>query len=256
MKKKLFIATCILLSGNALFAQSARFTTSGSIEFEKRSNMFAIIQRTLAGNTSSITQQVYDQYKKTQPQFKVCKSTMLYGNGKSLYTPAPVTDGPNNFFNAPMADPGNTVYTDFATNTSTSQKKLFDEVFLVKDTVRKVKWKITDETREIAGYTCRRANAVILDSIYVVAFYTDNIPVSGGPESFAGLPGMILEVAMPHENITWTATKVTDVGVNTTDIVPPKKGKAVDNKGMLTLLAPAIKNYGNYAQPFLKALAL
>jgi len=32
-------------------------------------------------------------------------------------------------------------------------------------------------------------------SIDVVAFYTDDIPVSGGPESFDGLTGMILQVA-------------------------------------------------------------
>ena len=31
--------------------------------------------------------------------------------------------------------------------------------------------------------------------INVVAFYKDDIPVSGGPESFNGLPGMILQVA-------------------------------------------------------------
>jgi len=31
--------------------------------------------------------------------------------------------------------------------------------------------------------------------INAVAFYTDDIPVSGGPESFNGLPGMILQVA-------------------------------------------------------------
>jgi GLPGLI family protein len=32
-------------------------------------------------------------------------------------------------------------------------------------------------------------------SINVVTSYTDDIPVSGGPESFNGLTGMILQVA-------------------------------------------------------------
>jgi GLPGLI family protein len=48
----------------------------------------------------------------------------------------------------------------------------------------------------IAGFNCRRANAMIMDSIYVVAFYTDEILTTGGPESFSGLPGMILGVAL------------------------------------------------------------
>ncbi len=85
--------------------------------------------------------------------------------------------------------------------------------------------------REIAGYTCRRANALVMDSIYVVAFYTEVIPVSSGPEIFSGLPGMILGVALPHENVTWFATSVKD---NDTlkEIKPPAKGKATDNTGL------------------------
>jgi len=31
--------------------------------------------------------------------------------------------------------------------------------------------------------------------INAVAFYTDDIPVSGGPESFNGLPSMIFQLA-------------------------------------------------------------
>src|SRR6185437_10397918 len=102
-----------------------------------------------------------------------------------------------------------------------SQKTIFDQPFLVKDSLRKIKWKITDENREIAGYNCRRANGLMMDSIYVVAFYTDKIPVSGGPESFSGLPGMILEVALPHENVIWRATKVTEAEIPQGAITPP-----------------------------------
>ena len=94
-----------------------------------------------------------------------------------------------------------------------SQKTVFEQTFLVEDTLRRIKWKITDETRPIAGFNCRRANALIMDSICVVAFYTDEILTTGGPESFSGLPGMILGIALPHEHITWFATKVEDLRV-------------------------------------------
>ena len=109
-----------------------------------------------------------------------------------------------------LVSQNNTIFTDLQTKTSIDQKMVFEDFFLVKDSTRKIKWKITDETREIAGFTCRRANAIVMDSIYVVAFYTEKIPISGGPESFSGLPGMILGLALPHENITWFATKVTE----------------------------------------------
>jgi GLPGLI family protein len=32
-----------------------------------------------------------------------------------------------------------------------------------------------------------------MDSVFIVAFYTDQIVTSGGPESFNELPGMILD---------------------------------------------------------------
>jgi GLPGLI family protein len=148
------------------------------------------------------------------------------------------------------------VYTDLATNSQISQKKVFEETFLVKDTTRKIRWKITDETRVIAGYTCRRANAIILDSIYVVAFYTTEIPISGGPENFSGLPGMILGVALPHENITWFATKVTDTSLPPNTVVPPKKGKAADNASYREILHQFVKDWGQWAQRYTRAFLL
>ncbi len=156
----------------------------------------------------------------------------------------------------PMSQQFNTTYTDINTSTKLSQKKVFEETFLVKDSTAKIKWKITGETRDILGYTCRRANGLILDSIYVVAFYTDQIPVVGGPESFTGLPGMILQVALPHENVSWIATKVTDVTVPAATIVPPKKGKPVTKEQFQATLKSAMKNWGVYAQAYLKSLQL
>jgi GLPGLI family protein len=94
-----------------------------------------------------------------------------------------------------------------------------------------------------------------LDSIYVVAFYTDEIHVSGGPESFHGLPGMILGVAVPHENVTWFATKVTET-VDSKNIVPPKKGKEVNYRQMYDEIVKAISNTGDYAVVQLKGLLL
>jgi GLPGLI family protein len=258
MKTTLITTICLLLFMQISFAQNTHFTTSGIIEFDKSANMYAIVGKTITKDNEAYTQKAFEQYKKTQPQFKTLKTTLTFDKTKSLYAPTVVADAPttNSFFFAPMADQTSTTYTDLTEGNSTSQKKFFEGTFLVKDTLRKIKWKITDETREIAGYPCRRANALILDSIYVVAFYTDKILVSGGPESFTGLPGMILGVALPHENVTWFATKVTDTSVPPNTIIPPKKGKVVTNKELRVTLEPVLKNAGPYAQAFYKAMAL
>lgn len=112
---------------------------------------------------------------------------------------------------------------------------------MLTDSLRKIRWKITDETREVAGYQCRRANALILDSVYVVAFYTDEIHVSGGPELFSGLPGMILEVALPHDNVIWRATKVT-INNGIAPLSPPAKGRSITFDELETTIISLFKN--------------
>ncbi|SKB81298.1 GLPGLI family protein [Daejeonella lutea] len=244
-----FFLFIFLLNSQITLAQHARFATEGTIEFEKSVNMHAQIKKQINKNNESYYLPALDQYKKSQPQFKVMKSVLSFSKTKTLYTPI-IEQTPTRtmFSELPAANQNNIIYTDLATNQSTAQKNIFEELFLVTDSTRKIKWKLTSETRDIAGYNCRRANALVMDSVYVVAFYTDEIPVSGGPESFTGLPGMILGVALPHENITWFAKIVNDKALPAGTIVPPKKGKVTTSAGLLSTLKNALKNWGEYAQ--------
>jgi GLPGLI family protein len=108
----------------------------------------------------------------------------------------------------------------------------------------------------IAGFACRRANAIIMDSIYVVAFYTDEIITPGGPESFTGLPGMILGVALPHEHLTWFATKVQATPVTAAELAAPAKGKKLNNATLKSTMLESLKDWGHYAQLYIKATML
>lgn len=259
--KQLIKISLIALFGiitNITFAQNTRFLNSGTIEFEKKVNMFALIKKRINKDNESYMTTYFEEYKSKQPQFKTFKNTLSFSGNKSLYKPVETDEAiTNNYFGSdPSIDLKSVIYTDLATQFSVSQKKVYEETFLVKDSTRKINWKITDETRTIAGYECRRANALILDSIYVVAFYTDEILPSGGPESFTGLPGMILGVALPHDNVTWFATKVTDTTIPPAALAPPTKGKVLDKKGLKTTIEASIKDWGDYAKPLLKALQI
>ena len=219
--------------------------------------MYALFKKRINKDNESFMQPMYEQFMKNNPQFKVLQSTLSFGSNKTLFVPIEPENTRNNYFGEdPTTSQPNTIYADYNTDMQIAQKSVFEETFLVKDTVRKFKWKITDETREIAGYTCRRANGIMLDSIYVVAFYTTEIPVSGGPESFNGLPGMILEVALPHENLVWVATKVTDSSLPPNTVVPPKKGKLVDYKSFWETIHKATKDWGEWGRSYLKGFAL
>ncbi|MWB93326.1 GLPGLI family protein [Flavobacterium sp. GA093] len=248
----------IALTGINTFAQNNHFIQNGVIEFEKKSNMYALITKKIKGETDSYYQAAFEGYKKTNPQFKTVKSTLSFSKNKSLYKWDETNQSTTNNWIADdaMANLKNIIATDLDTQTSITQKNIYDDLYLVKDSLRKINWKITDETREIAGYECRRANAIILDSVYVVAYYTIQIPFSGGPESFTGLPGTILGLAMPHENMTWFATKVTEITVPEKDLAPPTKGKPTDNKELNKTLLEALKDWGKWARKTLQAYSL
>ncbi|MFA6946575.1 MAG: GLPGLI family protein, partial [Pedobacter sp.] len=259
MKPTILFSMLLLLTLiiNHAFAQHARFATEGIIEFEKNVNMHAQIKKYINKDNEFYYIPAFEQYKKTKPQFRVLKSTLTFSKDKTLFSPAPANESDRSWFSdIPATMQNNIIFTDLSTNTSITQKTVFEETFLIRDSTRKITWKITSETRDIAGYSCRRANAIIMDSIYVVAFYTDEIPVSGGPESFTGLPGMILGVALPHENMSWFAKLVTDKSLPSGTLIAPKKGKVTDNKGLLDTLMKVMKNWGSYAQHSLKSFLM
>jgi GLPGLI family protein len=254
---KLTLLAILVACAGSLSAQNAHFTNSGVIEFEKTVNMFALFKKDINKDNESYMKPAFEAYQKNQPQFKKLKSTLTFDGNTTLFAPIE-DDGEERGFwgDDAMVKQSNTTFSDLLAGTFISQKTVFEATFLVRDSLRRIHWKITDETREIAGFTCRRANALVLDSVYVVAFYTDKIPVSGGPESFTGLPGMILGVALPHENITWFATKVTENQVEPKALAPPKKGKPVNYKQLVETLHKAMGDWGTYADASLKAFSL
>lgn len=99
------------------------------------------------------------------------------------------------------------MYQDLKKNSSNLQLEI-DDKYIITDTLNNITWRFTDEYRDIAGFECRRVNGATPDSLYIVAFYTDQIPVSAGPALTSGLPGMILGLAIPEMHIQYWATKV------------------------------------------------
>jgi GLPGLI family protein len=226
-------------------AQNTIFLSEGKIEFEKKINLYARMDE---GNSWT------ELARKTMPQFKTTYFDLLFTRNKSLYKPGRENTDNNKLWEEPAE--GNIVYSELNNEKSVSQKKVFEQIFLIQDSIRKIKWKITDENRVIAGFNCRRANAIIMDSIYVVAFYTDEILTTGGPESFTGLPGMILGIALPHQHITWFATKVQAVKVAETEITAPQKGKKVTNPVLKQTLQESLKEWGKEGVNYIQAALL
>jgi GLPGLI family protein len=256
MKKLMLTFSALSIITLSSFAQNIRFVRSGLIEYQKKVNMYAIIERSIDKENETLLKPAFEAYKEEHPQFKELKSTLMFAGNKTLFTPVGVNVSITSFFNDPqIAMQNNIVYSDLNSKQLISKRKVFEETYLLKDGLKNIKWKFTDEVRDVVGYPCRRANGLTLDSVYVVAFYTDRIPVSGGPELFGGLPGMILQLALPHENVSWMATKVEEVELPGNSILPPTGGSIVNLNELIDKLKSvykdSTKNTFEYLKPFL-----
>lgn len=233
----------VLISSVATVASYAQqqFIVKGKIEYEKKTNLHKLLPPNSFGETM----------KKSIPQFKNDYFDLYFSENKTLYKPGKEVAGVKvpDFVLGPAND--NVVFSDINENKFITQKVVFDNTFLIQDSLRKIEWKITQDTRTIAGFECRKATAVIMDSIYVVAFYTEQILTTGGPESFTGLPGMILGLGLPRLNTTWFATKLEVIEVKDTDLVAPKKGKKTNMVDLDKQFKASMKDWGKEADRFI-----
>lgn len=238
--KKLLLAA-IFFPVTLLAQLETRFITSGKIEFERRTNVHRLFFSD--ENMGSFM----DMIKKSIPQFRNDYFDLTFTEGKTLYKPGRDSDVPKRLgFMGQTPASENTVFMDLLSGTGSSQKQVYEQQFLITDSLVKLEWKILPETRTIAGFECRKALTKICDSVVVVAFYTEEIIPSGGPESFHGLPGMILGLAVPRLYTTWFATKLELINpAEENKITAPQKGKKATQKEMITAINNGIKNWGD-----------
>lgn len=63
----------------------------------------------------------------------------------------------------------------------------------IEDALPKMDWKLSNEAKDISGYSCNKATTNYRGRSYTT-WYTKDIPVSDGPYLFYGLPGLILHL--------------------------------------------------------------
>jgi GLPGLI family protein len=219
-----------------------QFITQGRIEFERKINVMKMIE----GDTW------WDNYKDKLPKFVTTYFNLSFKDGKTLYEKGRDTEEKPVFNIVDERSDEDIIFSDLNQGTFARRQAVFEERFLLSDSIRKIDWKITNETREIAGFECRKAVGRILDSVYIIAFYTDQIPVSGGPMSYANLPGMILGIAIPRVFMSMFATKVELIEPASTKIViPTGKLKKTDYKELTGTLQKAMSDWGRWGQKYL-----
>jgi len=156
-------------------------------------------------------------------------------------------------------------YKNVQTNQLLQEQEFFGKQFLIKDSLPKLKWKMTGETKQIGQYMAMKATTMkavdktdfasfrprgrggnndasekktdsttvnkpieeieVPKEIEVTAWYTMQIPVNQGPGEYWGLPGLILEI-----NADRTTILCSKIVLNPSEkeiIKAPSKGKEV-----------------------------
>lgn len=233
--KKIFLPLLFLF---CFKANAQQFISSGMIEFEVRTNNHKVFGDGFWA----------EMFKDRIPQFSTNYYQYTFNADKAIYKYSHQDEKTKLPWGNNNAE-DNIWYSDYTAGTFVDQKFVFDDTYLLTDSLMNIDWKLVpNETREIAGFNCRKAVGKIFDSVYVFAFYTDEITISGGPMGIHGLPGMILGITIPRMFTSWIATKLQIVGVNTRAIAPPSKGKKKKATELQQNVERVSKNWGRWGQ--------
>lgn len=235
MKSILFFIAALLFSTTS---KAQQFVDKAVIEYEVNTNL----KKTMSNNSWS------EMMKDNLSDLKISYFTYTFADNKSLFKFdrwSPKTRIPKH---EKEADEENIWYFDFTAGKMNMQKLIVGTNFTIADSIPKIQWKITNEHREIAGYNCRKAVGKIMDDVYVFAFYTDDITISGGPCSINGLPGMILGLSIPRLYTSFIATKIDLNSSNPADIKPITAKKTYDLIGLKSMLEEKAKDWYSWGE--------
>lgn len=244
---RFILVVTLLLSFTISHAQYAYFPQAGTIKYDKTVHVKNLLKRHVANLEDGDFQKPHMQALIDKvPDVQVLRKKLSFSGQEYSYEHVK-EDYPEmikNLMDWGVLDYQIDSYSDLKTRTTSSFFDFAGTPILIQDSLLDVKWKITNEYRSIAGYDCRRVNGVTLDSIYVVAFYTDQIPVSAGPGGIHGLPGAILGFVVPelHYNIYATEVQLSSPIIKK-NLTGRRKEKAITRQQLYNQLKSSIGQF-------------
>jgi GLPGLI family protein len=247
MKKLLFLSALIFGLATIVSAQMKE----GKIVYERKINMWKMIT---------------DPEMRTRiPEFRTSQFELLFNDQASLFRTVPDDEAPDPFANNGgdrgggqrfmFRMPESAIYTNLTSQVQFESRAMFEKTFLIIDTLKMLKWKVSEETKTIAKHLCKKATTsapmqalnirmgggrqgggagrnnadsasrapIVTKETEVTVWYTEEIPASVGPDNYFGLPGAILEVDMDNGNTVTTAKEIS-TKYPKKELVEPTKG--------------------------------
>jgi GLPGLI family protein len=180
------------------------------------------------------------------------KDESIYEKVVELAKPKPKTDGMSITISGGGSTHG-TSYKNLKEGVFKREGEIQGKAFLIVDKLETYDWKITGETKQIGNYTAIKAthtkkpkvltdeekeevkkeqeeqssglfSMMKIEDHVTTAWFTPQIPVSNGPGTFQGLPGLILE--LQDGNTTLLCTRI-EINPEKFEIKIPDNGKEI-----------------------------
>ena len=218
-----------LLSGFGLLAFAFTMQAqqnAGTVIYERTSKL----QFSFAGMPGGMEQQM--------PTTRTDKFELVFGNNKSLWKQAENENENEGSFTSDngahiqmiVAGSNDVLFSDLEKSRKVESRELMDKSFIIDDSISKLKWKMTGETKTILNHNCMKATATrtskrtnmnmdngvmtrteVNDTSTIIAWFATDIPVAAGPGEFQGqLPGLILEMDVKDGTQTYKAVSISE----------------------------------------------
>lgn len=265
--KKAFFLVITAISLGSVHAQ----VKQGTIVYERKINS----HRTITN----------EQMRAMVPEFRISKHILMFSDSISLYKVIPENEAPDPFaggggggmrvmnFSIGGSDGGD-LFKNFTQSKSILSSELAGKNYLIVDSITQQPWKLTNETKQILGYTCLKATRKLTvqvaqprmmvfggagaaptrdttrpqpREIEVIAWYAQDIISPVGPDSYGQLPGVILQLDSDNGALVFTALEIKKE-VDQKMLKEPKKGKTVTaaefNKMRMDMMQQQIQGGG------------
>jgi GLPGLI family protein len=217
--KKTLIASCAIMMVVLVKAQQKE----GAVIYSRTTQ----VQINIAG--------MNDEMSRLIPKSRTDKFELTFGNSQSLWKQAAQENEDDNTLGGGgmqirvmAAGSDDVLYCNFDAAKKVELRMILDKKFIVEDSIRTLKWKMSDETKTILNHQCRKATTMqyskrttmninngqmerkeIEDTSNIIAWFTTDIPVSAGPAEYQGqLPGLILEMDIHNGRQVFTALEI------------------------------------------------
>lgn len=135
------------------------------------------------------------------------------------------------------------IFTSAADSAQITRREFLGRDFLISGAAFRQAWRITSEMSTYQGYMTLKATTTV-DSTEVEAWFSPQIPAPFGPDTYGGLPGMILVLTENGGNTTYVAREITLEPIEQEALTAPTRGQAVTQEAYDEIVREKMEEMG------------